>query len=95
MGELAHTAHLSCSEGYTAFEYAGTCVRFRTPRALRRYLRVREWDRGYLVADVEYDGQPAPVEEYLDLVPILENLYIDPDEFLAPIEEVECVEHAR
>lgn len=28
-------------------------------------------------------------EEYIDLVPILENLYIDPDWFLAPIKNVE------
>ena len=27
-------------------------------------------------------------EEYIDLVPILENLYFDADKFLAPIEKV-------
>lgn len=27
-------------------------------------------------------------EEYIDLLPILENLYIDPEKFLAPITEV-------
>jgi len=28
------------------------------------------------------------VEEYIDLVPILDNLYYDVDEFLKPIKEV-------
>lgn len=27
-------------------------------------------------------------EEYIDLIPILENLYFDPDEFLNPIQKV-------
>jgi len=27
-------------------------------------------------------------EEYIDLIPILENLYFDADEFLKPIKEV-------
>ena len=29
------------------------------------------------------------VEDYIDLIPILENLYIDADSFLEPIKEVE------
>ena len=29
------------------------------------------------------------IEEYIDLVPILQNLYYDVDEFLAPIKEVQ------
>ena len=28
-------------------------------------------------------------EDYIDLLPILDNLYIEPEEFLAPIKEVE------
>ena len=31
----------------------------------------------------------SDTEEYIDLVPILQNLYIDPDPFLAPIKSVE------
>ena len=29
------------------------------------------------------------MEEYIDLIPILQNLYYDVDEFLAPIKEVQ------
>lgn len=28
------------------------------------------------------------MEEYIDLIPILQNLYYDVDEFLVPIEEI-------
>ena len=35
-----------------------------------------------------YKGAPAE-EEYIDLVPILNNLYIDADAFLKPIRKVE------
>lgn len=47
-----------------------------------------KWDRGYLVVDAEYAHSPEPVEEYIDLVPILEDLYIDPADYLSRIREV-------
>lgn len=42
---------------------------------------------GYLVLNVKYKGLDE-VEEYIDLIPTLENLYYDVDEFLKPIKEV-------
>ena len=36
----------------------------------------------------KYTHEDKEEEEYIDLIPILENLYFDVDEFLAPIEEV-------
>ena len=92
-------AVLSCDGPYTSFSFGGHDIRFRTPKNLVRYVDVREWNKGYLVVNAEYDGCPEPVEEYIDrcpepveeyidLVPILSNLYFDVDEFLAPIEEV-------
>lgn len=87
-GNASNRATLSCNGPYTIFSFGDHTIRFRSPRNLRRYTEVRTWDHGYLVVTAEYDGMPAPVEEYIDLVPILENLYFDPEEFLAPIEEV-------
>lgn len=84
----AHTARLSCDGPYTCFSFGSHCIRFRTSRNLRRYLNVKTWDRGYIVVEAEYDGQNGPVEEYIDLVPILENLYLDAEAVFAPIEEV-------
>jgi len=45
-------------------------------------------DHGYIVVMAKYEGNAEPEEEYIDLVPILENLYFDVDEFLNPIKEV-------
>ena len=61
---------LSCDGPYTSFSFGGHEIRFRTPKTLVRYVDVREWDKGYLVVNAEYDGCPEPVEEYIDLVPI-------------------------
>ena len=89
MGDVSSScAVLSCDGLYTTFSFDGHDIRFRTPQNLVRYVDVREWDKGYLVVTAEYDGCPKPVEEYIDLVPILRNLYFDVDEFLAPIEGV-------
>lgn len=88
MRQEQHTAYLGCRDGYTSFSFGAYVIRFRTPRRLERYLSVRTWDNGYLVVDAEYEGMEAPIEEYLDLVPILENLYFDPQSFLEPIRKV-------
>lgn len=45
------------------------------------------WDNGYLVVLTQYRSRPAE-EEYIDLLPILSNLYMDPEAFLSPIKEV-------
>ena len=44
-------------------------------------LAVRDINHKYIVVDLE--------EEFLDLVPILQKLYFDADEFLKPIEGVQ------
>ncbi|RHU96551.1 hypothetical protein DXB96_13225 [Clostridium sp. OM07-10AC] len=49
--------------------------------------RIVEWDTGYLVVMAKYNGLEE-VEEYIDLISILDDLYYDADEFLKPIKEV-------
>lgn len=83
-----NTAQLSNKGEFTSFSFGSQCIRFRTPSRLERYLNVKEWDNGYLVVTARYKGLPD-TEEYIDLLPILENLYIDPASFLKPIKEVE------
>ena len=78
---MSDCAFLNNSGNFTAFTYNGRTIRFRTPSSL-------EWDKGYLVVMAKYKGAPAE-EEYIDLVPILNNLYIDADAFLKPIRKVE------
>ena len=62
-----------------------------TSSRLERYTKVVEWDHGYLVVMAKYKHNEKPEEEYIDLVPILKNLYFDADKFLSPIKGVEVV----
>ena len=36
----------------------------------------------------KYKHNKEEIEEYIDLIPVLEDLYMDKDKFLAPIKEV-------
>ncbi len=80
-------AVLRNKDEYTIFEFNNQTIRFMTSCRLEKYTRVVEWDHGYLVVMAKYKNI-GEVEEYIDLVPILEKLYYDVDEFLDPIKEV-------
>jgi len=81
-------ATLSSSGSFTIFKFGPHTIRFRTSPRLVRYTSVKEWDKGYLVVDAQYSNLPHVEEEYIDLVPILNNLYFDAERELAPIEKV-------
>ncbi len=72
---------------YSIFQFNNQIIRFATSDRLEKYTKVIEWDKGYIVVMAKYRGLEE-VEEYIDLVPILEMLYYDVDEFLKPIKEV-------
>ena len=78
---MTNEAILSSNGNYTLFSFNGYVIRFRTSSKLERYTKILEWENGYIAVTAKYKGLPEE-EEYIDLVPILENLYIDPDEFL-------------
>ena len=80
-------AILSNKEDMTSFKFGNYNIRFRTPSRLKRYTDVKEWDNGYIVVMADYDGIGI-TEEYIDLVPILKNLYINPSVFLKSIQTV-------
>ena len=80
-------AILSSKGEYTTFTYGGQTITFLTSKNLERYLKVMEWDHGYLIVLAKNRGRPAH-EDYIDLVPILDNLYMDASSFLDPIKEV-------
>ena len=84
----SHEAVLSSAGGFTSFSFGGYHIRFRAPYSLERYLDVVKWDDGYLVVMAKYSHNAAPEEEYIDLKPILNNLYIDSGAFLKPIKSV-------
>lgn len=84
-------AMLSSDGSFTIFSFGGRVIRFRAPYSLERYTEIKEWDNGYIVAMAKYQHNAEPEEEYIDLIPILENLYIDVKEFLTPIKGVMVV----
>lgn len=83
-----HEATLSNADGFTAFSFGGYNIRFKAPYSLERYTDVVKWEDGYLVVKAKYRHNAEPEEEYIDLKPILDGLYIDYDSFLKPIKSV-------
>ena len=83
-----HEATLSNADGFTAFCFGGYNIRFKAPYSLERYTDVVKWDNGYVVVKAKYRHNAEPEEEYIDLKPILDGLYIDYDSFLKPIKSV-------
>lgn len=81
-------AILSSKGDFTIFKFGTHTIRFRTSPRLIRYTDVKEWDKGYLVVDAQYSNIPHVEEEYIDLVPILSNLYFDAECELSPIKKV-------
>ena len=84
---LSSEALLSNDGDMTSFRYGNNNIRFRFPKCLKRYTEVKEWDNGYIVVMADYEGL-GETEEYIDLLPILKNLYINPETFLKPIKSV-------
>ncbi len=81
-------AVLSNRNHFTIFRYSDYVIRFKAPYSLERYTEVKQWENGYLVVMAKYSHKEESEEEYIDLIPILEKLYILPEEFLRPIKEV-------
>lgn len=73
---------------FSIFSFENRTIRFRAPFSLEKYTAVKQWDNGYLVVMAKYRHNAEPEEEYIDLNPILEGLFIDPEEFLKPIRGV-------
>ena len=69
------------------YQFNNDIIRFMTSARLERYTKIVEWDHGYLVVMAKYKNI-GEVEEYIDLIPILDKLYYDVDKFLEPIKEV-------
>lgn len=81
-------AVLNNRDGFTVCRFGDHVIRFKAPYSLERYTRVKEWNNGYLVVDAKYRHNNHDEEEYIDLVPILKDLYFEPYAFLAPIKGV-------
>ncbi len=82
------TAILSSFDNYTTFSFGGKTLTFRTCVGLERYVKVLTWDNGYIEVLAKYRQREEIIEEYIDLNPVLEDLYMDKETFLAPIKRV-------
>ena len=82
------TAYLSNEGNYTLFKFRDKTIKFLTSKNLEKYTAIVEWDKGYLVVMSKNYNQEE-CEDYIDLVPILRNLYMDVEEFLRDIKGVE------
>ena len=86
--EAENQALLSSRDGFSVFQFGKNTIRFRAPYSLERYTEIKEWDDGYLVVMAKYTHDETPEEEYIDLVPILNDLFFDAAAFLTPIKGV-------
>ena len=84
---MENEAILSSNNQFTSFKFNGNTIRFRTSPRLEKYTEILEWDNGYIVVMAKYKGHDEE-EEYIDLIPILQDLYFDTEEFLSPIKKV-------
>jgi hypothetical protein len=85
---ISNEAILSSAGCYTTFSFRGYHIRFKAPYSLERYETVVSWDNGYLVVMAKYSHNSKAEEDYIDLMPILNGLYIDATSFLKPIKSV-------
>ncbi len=85
---MNNTAILSSHNDLTIFSFGKHIIRFRSPKNLERYIKIVKWDNGYIVVMTKYSTRELPIEEYIDLVPILENLYYDAEKFLKSVKKV-------
>lgn len=88
MSSATNTAFLSSRGEYSFFSFRDRIITFLTGKRLEKYTKILEWDNGYLVVLCKNKNEEKLEEDYIDLLPILINLYIEPDEFLSPIKEV-------
>ena len=87
------TAVLSSFDKYTTFSFGGKTLTFRTCNGLERYTKILLWDKGYIEVLAKYKQNKEEIEEYIDLIPVLEGLYMKKKKFLGPIKEVK-IEYA-
>ena len=70
------------------FTYGDIRLKFGAPYSLAYYDSVKKWNHGYLVVMAKYSHLKELEEEYIDLIPVLDELMMDNDAFLSQIDRV-------
>lgn len=81
-------AILTNKNGYTVFMIDKYIIRFKAPYSLEYYSSIKSWDNGYLTVMAKYSHNKNLEEEYIDLLSILDDLYIDKEKFLKSVKGV-------
>ena len=71
-----------------SFNVGEKCIRFLGPKCLKKIKAVKKWNAGYIEIMADYGNRIE--EDYIDLVPIFDNLMIDKN-LLNTIEKVEMI----
>lgn len=79
-------AFLTNKGEYSYFSYGHRTIKFFTGKSLEKYTSIIDWDNGYLVVGAKNYGKDEE-EDYIDLIPIMNNLYMDTND-LNDISEV-------
>lgn len=85
----SRTAYLYSDGRYTKFLFRDNILTIIAPYSLERYLEVLKWDAGYMEVLTKYAHKTEPEEEYIDLIPTLKSLCMDPERFVQEVDNVE------
>lgn len=83
------TAYLYSDGRYTKFKHGDCILTIIAPYSLERYIKVLKWDAGYIEVLAKYSHNSEPEEEYIDLIPTLKNLCMEPEAFVKDVDRVE------
>ena len=83
------TAYIYNEGRYTKIRIKDRVITIIAPGSLERYIAVKKWDYGYIEVMTKYAHDDELIEEYIDLIPILEELYMDPEEILGGVDNLE------
>ena len=87
--DQSRTAYIYNDGRYTKFRFRDDVLTIIAPYSLERYIEVLKWDSGYLEVLTKYAHNNEPEEEYIDLIPTLKNLCMDPEKFIRDVDNVE------
>lgn len=82
-------AYLYNEGRYTKIRIRDRVITIIAPYSLERYISVKKWDYGYIEVMTKYSHSEEPIEEYIDLLPVLDELYMDPKKTLDGIDRLE------
>lgn len=80
-------AYIYNKDGYTHFKVNNHVIKFYTSPYLEKYIKIKEYDNGYMVVDEKLSTMDKPIEDYIDLEYVFDELGINKD-LLKEINEV-------